>query len=309
MSSNNILHPHVAALSFSFLMVFIGCTEVSRAENHEESSALLFSFSAEKARFRATKEPNVYTLVLRGTDKRTVWFADRPVRAAGTLPTESLIKGWDGNGFVDEPPNGALVVHKPNGPGAIDTVVFVMGQPQLNGTTLTIPVSVLDSESAKSIEGGLANHGDRHDLISGSTALGAVSMFIDSAKHPIINGCPIGSYASCQNTNFSGFNLSYDNLVGANFSGSNFMNAILYYANLSGANLSGAQLTSANLPNANLSGANLSKSKIFSSDLSNANLSGANLKGAEISSSNFSGAITDKTTICADSSFGPCVWN
>jgi len=309
MSSKNRLHPHVAALSFALLMSLIGYTALSRAEPNEETSALLFSLSAKNARFIATEEPNGYTLVLKGTDKRTVWFADRPVRAAGTLPTDSLVKGWDANGFVDEPPNAALVVHKPNGPDAIDAIVLVMGQPKLNGTTLTMPVTVLDSESARNIEGGLANHGDRHDLISGTTALGAVSMFIDNAKHPIINGCPIGAYASCPNTNFTGVNLSYDNLVGANFSGSNFMNAILYYANLSGANLSGAQLTSANLPHANLAGANLSQSKIFYSDLSNANLSGANLKGADIFSSNFSGAITDKTTICADATFGPCLWH
>ncbi|MBW4648213.1 MAG: pentapeptide repeat-containing protein [Kastovskya adunca ATA6-11-RM4] len=81
---------------------------------------------------------------------------------------------------------------------------------------------------------------------------------------------------------FSGVNLTEENLSGVNLSGANLIRANLSVANLSGAHLSEANLTDAKLNVARLSGANLSKAKLVRANLNVANLIRADLGEANL---------------------------
>src|SRR5262249_30447747 len=52
------------------------------------------------------------TLTLNGVAPSTIVFADRPVRAAGHMPTAHLVEGWGkaGEGFAKDPPNATVSV-------------------------------------------------------------------------------------------------------------------------------------------------------------------------------------------------------
>lgn len=83
-------------------------------------------------------------LVLTGVAKNAIVFADRPVRAAGHLSTDDLIKQW-GEGpdsFETDPPNATISVL---GEGSdVSDAVVTLKSPKLDGTTLTFDVNVLE---------------------------------------------------------------------------------------------------------------------------------------------------------------------
>jgi hypothetical protein len=92
--------------------------------------------------------------------------------------------------------------------------------------------------------------------------------------------------ADFNNSNLNGANMNFASLQYANFSNSNLI----------GANLNFADMRYADLRNADLDGANLNFV-----DLDGANMAGARVKGA-----NHAFAGTSKSTICPDSTNGPC---
>jgi hypothetical protein len=84
-------------------------------------------------------------LILTGVSGNTIVFADRPVRAAGHVTTQQFIMQWDEgkNSFAIDPPNATVSVLGGGGPDVSDAVV-TLKKPQLNGTTLTFDVDVLE---------------------------------------------------------------------------------------------------------------------------------------------------------------------
>jgi len=92
--------------------------------------------------------------------------------------------------------------------------------------------------------------------------------------------------ADFNNSNLDGIDMNFASIRYGNFSNSS----------LSGANLNFADLQYAIFDNANLEGANLNF----------ADLDGANLAGARINGANHVFAGTSKSTICPDSTNGPC---
>ncbi|MEH2239350.1 pentapeptide repeat-containing protein [Nostoc sp.] len=91
---------------------------------------------------------------------------------------------------------------------------------------------------------------------------------------------------------FSGEDLSEDNLKYANFSDADLSNANLSHTDLSVANLIDVNLTEANLTNANLSGTDLTGANLI-----NAKLSGANLIGSDLINAKLSGADLTKVNL------------
>jgi hypothetical protein len=96
----------------------------------------------------------------------TIVFADRPVRAAGHMPTAHLVKGWgkQGEGFVKDPPNATVSVFSKDNATVHDAVV-VLKSPKLEGDRLTFTV--------KTLEGNLAG------------ADGPAAVFIDTADFEV----------------------------------------------------------------------------------------------------------------------------
>jgi hypothetical protein len=74
-----------------------------------EKPSYLFVMRAEKASI--LKVGAGYLLLLKNLEEKTLYFADRPVRKAGLLPTSNFIAMWEekGSSFDTIPPNAALI--------------------------------------------------------------------------------------------------------------------------------------------------------------------------------------------------------
>src|SRR5438477_7036361 len=87
------------------------------------------------------------TLTLSGVSPTSIVFADRPVRAAGHLPTEALLEEWTTGDFAKDVPNAAVSVLGKDGVSARDVVVELKS-PHLEGERLTFDVRVLEGDLA-----------------------------------------------------------------------------------------------------------------------------------------------------------------
>ena len=86
-------------------------------------ASVLFALEARSGSFtRVPDRPQQYTLILRGVERGTTWFTDRPQREAGRITTRSLLRSWRRLGFAAEPPNAAVVLD--GGRRARDTVAL-----------------------------------------------------------------------------------------------------------------------------------------------------------------------------------------
>ena len=87
------------------------------------------------------------TLTLAGVSPTSIVFADRPVRAAGHLPTEVLLEEWTTGDFAKDAPNATVSVLSKDGSSAQDVVVELKS-PHLDGVLLTFDVRVLEGDLA-----------------------------------------------------------------------------------------------------------------------------------------------------------------
>jgi hypothetical protein len=87
------------------------------------------------------------TLTLAGVSPTSIVFADRPVRAAGHLPTEALLEEWTTGDFAKDAPNATVSVLGKDGVSARDVVVELKS-PRLEGDRLTFDVRVLEGDLA-----------------------------------------------------------------------------------------------------------------------------------------------------------------
>jgi hypothetical protein len=86
-------------------------------------------------------------LTLTGVSPTSIVFADRPVRAAGHLPTEALLEEWTTGDFAKDAPNATVSVLSKDGLSAHDVVVELR-TPHLEGDRLTFDVRVLEGDLA-----------------------------------------------------------------------------------------------------------------------------------------------------------------
>jgi hypothetical protein len=63
------------------------------------------------------------SLTLTGVSPTSIVFADRPVRAAGHLPTDALLEEWTTGDFAKDAPNATVSVLSKDGVSARDVVV------------------------------------------------------------------------------------------------------------------------------------------------------------------------------------------
>jgi hypothetical protein len=87
------------------------------------------------------------TLTLAGVSPTSIVFADRPVRAAGHLPTEALLEEWTTGDFAKDAPNATVSVLSKDGLSGHDIVVELRS-PHLEGDRLTFDVRVLEGDLA-----------------------------------------------------------------------------------------------------------------------------------------------------------------
>jgi hypothetical protein len=87
------------------------------------------------------------TLTLAGVSPTSIVFADRPVRAAGHLPTEALLDEWTTGDFAKDAPNATVSVLSKDGVSARDVVVELRS-PRLEGDRLILDVRLLEGDLA-----------------------------------------------------------------------------------------------------------------------------------------------------------------
>jgi hypothetical protein len=85
------------------------------------------------------------TVTLHGLADSTVYFADRPRREIGHIPSSRFVSLWASgiNSFAVDPPNAVISFLEEETGGASDAVV-VLHQPSLEGRDLTYRVDVLE---------------------------------------------------------------------------------------------------------------------------------------------------------------------
>jgi len=90
------------------------------------------------------------TVTLHGLTDSTVYFADRPRREVGHIPSHLFVELWDSdeNGFSVDPPNAVLSFLEEDRPTPEDAVV-VLREPHLEGHELTYTVDVLEGSLPK----------------------------------------------------------------------------------------------------------------------------------------------------------------
>lgn len=76
------------------------------AKKEHAPASVLLVISAKSGKVVKTKDG--YQLILKGIDKRSLWFADRPDRRAGFVKTSHLMTGWS-KLFKSSQPNAGLV--------------------------------------------------------------------------------------------------------------------------------------------------------------------------------------------------------
>jgi hypothetical protein len=86
-------------------------------------------------------------LTLAGVSPTSIVFADRPVRAAGHLPTEALLEEWTSGDIAKDAPNATVSVLSKDGTSAHDVVVELRS-PHLEGDKLTFDVRVIEGDLA-----------------------------------------------------------------------------------------------------------------------------------------------------------------
>jgi hypothetical protein len=85
------------------------------------------------------------TITLHGLAGSTVYFADRPRREIGHIPSRRFVELWESgpNSFAVDPPNAVLSFLDEDG-GSPDDAVVVLREPKLEDDTLMYDVEILD---------------------------------------------------------------------------------------------------------------------------------------------------------------------
>jgi hypothetical protein len=106
-------------------------------------------------------------VTLHGIITSTVYFADRPRREVGHIPTSRFVEFWDeGRGtFAEDPPKAVLSFLDLDSSPPAD-VSLLLREPRLEGDELTYTVEVLDGTLP--------------------TDSGACSLFIDVFRRPLV---------------------------------------------------------------------------------------------------------------------------
>lgn len=85
------------------------------------------------------------TITLQGLSEATVYFADRPRREVGHIPSHRFVELWrEGeDSFVVHPPHAVLSILDDDGTASADDVVMVLKEPRIDGDAVTYTVDVL----------------------------------------------------------------------------------------------------------------------------------------------------------------------
>jgi hypothetical protein len=249
---------------------------------------LLFSQSSPRATLTPTacRCDGRYILTLRDVGKHTVWFSDRPNRDSGHMSTRTFTRDWKSFGFSSDRPNAALSAIDAS--GRRDTDIVELTHPRYGAKRDTMRYL---ARNVPFQTGPLKVKRGADGFIPGRFR--DVSLFIDDAVAPVIDGCILHARTYCQNRNFSyaslsGIDLSDSTLytsylAHAVLTNSNLRNALLAHSFITDADLTGADLTGADLQQVDFSRSNLTRATFTGDNIAYSSMNGANLTAANLS--------------------------
>jgi hypothetical protein len=149
----------------------IGGSGVAEAKPKPEQVPLLFVLEAQRA-WTTTDADGELEISLVGIDPEVLFFSDRPARVAGTVPSTGFFAEWKSLGFVEEPPNAAVVV--PQGPPGRRPTAVELGRPRYDDATATVtfPLLALDGQESSWLDDLTVEEAEAH---------GTIDLFIDPA--------------------------------------------------------------------------------------------------------------------------------
>jgi hypothetical protein len=132
-------------LAFCLAMPFLGCAATSTGK-----ASLLYVGLGKSGRMVPRGEgKDTYALTISEPGERITFFADRPVRMAGTLPLKDFVKLWEpGRTFHSDPPNVALAFGD-NG----HVLVAELSEPRIDGKDLSFQARLVSHCMGKKGEG------------------------------------------------------------------------------------------------------------------------------------------------------------
>lgn len=140
----------------------------------DEAPSWLFSHTADGGTLTSNGD-GTYALTMSGIDPKVMAFTDRPDRQTAILTAQDLVDTWPSM-FADSAPNAVLVEHDPS--GETDSLVVVLTDPALDGSTMTYTATILEDEAHPSSVDGIVNspHADP------PSEFADVSLFIDDVN-------------------------------------------------------------------------------------------------------------------------------
>lgn len=251
-------------------IVLISCS-FGRAPTPLSSINLLYVLNATGGTLAAVAgTSDTFTLTLTGVSQSTVYFADRPAKVAGHIPTDMLVKNWGAGkeSFKTTPPNAALDIVRGADDG--DVLAIQLSEPTYSESAgrLTFRVQVLRDLGGTE----LLSFNSRKDApVNIPAQFAQAALFIDASFADVSQ---VISTKSCRNCSLIGANFSYLDLSGGDLSGSDISFTFFAYTNLSKANMSRTRGLGPVFNSANLSGANFTGSGFEGPNMSGANKTG-----------------------------------
>lgn len=177
------------ALCVSALLAGCASTDAVSSDAPSDSSDVSLLFSAMLPTLVITADGAAHRLTM-PRESPVAWFTDRPNRSTGTFDMAAFVSLWEAEGFVDDPPNAAVVVSVD---GTQRQHIVELSDPTIDGTSVSFhAIDIGDDESTDTVAGRDASH----DV--GIGTYGESELFIDSATMP---PCPswIGKedFATC----------------------------------------------------------------------------------------------------------------
>lgn len=147
---------------------------VAAVDDTASSPSWLFSHTADAGTLTPEAD-GTYTLTMDDIDPKVMGFTDRPDRQTMILSAEDLVEAWP-TMFADSAPNAVLVEHEPS--GETDSLVVVLSDPRLDGSTMTYTAEILEDEAHPSSVEGIVN--STH--VDPPAEFADVSLFIDDVN-------------------------------------------------------------------------------------------------------------------------------
>jgi hypothetical protein len=164
----------VAILAATWLSTFTSEVEAAEAAA-QQAGASLFVVSGQAGRLEPVGgRAGDFRLVLRGPGS-VARFTDRPARRVGDLSPVRLVRDWRRLGFLDDPPNAALVID--DAPANRDVVIVELGRPRLTTSGLRFRVRPVSGRHSLALARFRARADGR-----GPRRFRRASLFIDPAS-------------------------------------------------------------------------------------------------------------------------------